>query len=217
MIRVIIADDDTIIRFGLKTILEKDGEIFICGLAADGLEVFDLCALKQPDLVLMDIKMPNCRGDVATRRIKEAFPRIKVLILTTFNDRQTVSTVLSSGADGYLLKDVNEAKLVSAIKSTLAGVNVFDTEVFNNIKVKFYPGSPPSHNLTKREMELLSLIANGNNNRNIAEKMHLSEGTVRNNISWLLEKLQLNDRTQLAVYAVRHDLDVLDTISDVMA
>ncbi|MDR2737074.1 MAG: response regulator transcription factor [Gracilibacteraceae bacterium] len=209
MIRVMIADDEMIVRFGLKTILEKDEEISVCGFAADGLEAWELCAQKKPDLILMDIRMPRCNGDVATCRIKEAFPHIKVLILTTFYDKQTVSAVLSSGADGYLLKGVNEAKLVNAIKSTLAGVNVFDTEVFNNIKIKFYSGESSVNNLTERERELLSWIANGNNNKKIAEKMFLSEGTVRNNISLLLEKLELNDRTQLAVYAVKHDLDSL--------
>ncbi|MCL1791551.1 MAG: response regulator transcription factor [Peptococcaceae bacterium] len=207
MIRIVIADDEMIVRFGLKTLLEKDAEISVCGFAADGLEAWELCVERNPDLILMDIRMPRCNGDVATRRIKDAFPHVKVLILTTFYDKHTVSAVLSSGADGYLLKGVNEAKLVSAIKTTLAGINVFDTEVYNNIKVKFYPGNRSSDHLTEREKELLSWISNGKNNRQIAEKMFLSEGTVRNNISLLLEKLELHDRTQLAVYAVKHDLD----------
>jgi DNA-binding NarL/FixJ family response regulator len=207
MIQVVIADDVTILRNGLKTILEQDAEISVCGLASDGNEAFEICAQKNPDLVLMDIMMPNADGYEGTRRIKKAFPNIKVLILTTFEDKNTISEAISSGADGYILKDVNESKLVNAIKSTLSGMNVLDTRVFNNIKVKISSNGSSPKVLTDRDKELLSLIAKGHSNKEIAESMYLSEGTIRNRISALLEKLKLKDRTQLAVYAVNHDLD----------
>jgi DNA-binding NarL/FixJ family response regulator len=206
MIKIIIADDEKILRNGLKTILEQDPVVHVCGLAANGNEAYNLCSKIVPDLILMDMKMPECGGDEATRKIKKSFPKVKILILTTFNDPQTVSAALSSGADGYILKDVDEERLVSAIKNTLSGMSVLGTEIFENIKVKFYQTNPLSKKLTDRDRELLSLVADGNSNKEIAEKMFLSDGTVRNNISILLEKLALKDRTQLAVYAVKHDL-----------
>jgi DNA-binding NarL/FixJ family response regulator len=207
MIQIVIADDVTILRNGLKKILEKDGEINVCGLASDGNEAYEICAQKQPDLVLMDIMMPNADGYEGTRRIKKDFPSIKVLILTTFEDKKTISSAISSGADGYILKDVNEEKLVSAIKSTLSGINVFDTRVFDDVKQKIFSENCLPMDLTDRDKELLSLLAKGYSNMQIAESMYLSGGTVKNRITALLEKLKLKDRTQLAVYAVNHDLD----------
>ena len=148
--------------------------------------------------------MLSCDGGNATLKIKRDFPEIKVLVLTTFDDKVTVNKALSSGADGYVLKGVDESKLSNAIKSTMMDINVFGKTVFENLKRKFANSSVDEQiNLTKRERELLVNVAEGLSNREISEKMFLSEGTVRNNISALLLKLKLRDRTQLAVYAVK--------------
>lgn len=206
MIKIVIADDDSIVRNGLKTIIEQDKDIKVCGVAENGNVAYDLCRSMSPDLVLMDMQMPACDGSDATKRIKTDFPKIKVLVLTTFDDKETVSKALSSGADGYVLKGVDENKLSNAIKSTVMGVNVFGTAVFNSIKNKYVSRTDSKQaKLTPREKELLILVAQGLSNKEIAGKMFLSDGTVRNNISSLLEKLNMKDRTQLAVYAVKND------------
>lgn len=150
--------------------------------------------------------MLSCDGGNATLKIKCDFPEINVLVLTTFDDKATVNKALSSGADGYVLKGVDEGKLSNAIKSTIMDINVFGKTVFENLKSKFANSSVDEQiNLTKRERELLVNVAEGLSNRKISEKMFLSEGTVRNNISALLLKLKLRDITQLAVYAVKND------------
>ncbi len=206
MIKIVIADDDNIFRNGLKTIIEQDEEIRVCGLASDGNIAYDLCRSENPDLILMDMQMPCCDGGNATLKIKRDFPKIKVLFLTTFDDKATVNKALLSGADGYVLKGVDESKLSNAIKSAIMDINVFGKTVFENLKSKFVNGPVNEPiNLTRREKELLVNVAEGLSNREISEKMFLSEGTVRNNISALLLKLKLRDRTQLAVYAVKND------------
>lgn len=205
MIKVIIADDDDIFRNGLKIIIEQDKDIKVCGLAGDGNAAYNLCKSENPDIVLMDMQMPYRDGSDATFKIKQEFPNIKVLVLTTFDDKATVSKALTSGADGYVLKDVDENKIINAIKSTLLNINVFGKSVFDNLKNKLINNSTPAVKLTNRETELIVNVAKGLSNKEIAKTMFLSDGTVRNNISALLLKLNLKDRTQLAVYAVKND------------
>lgn len=205
MINVIIADDDDIFRNGLKIIIEQDSDIKVCGLAGDGNAAYNLCKSENPDIVLMDMQMPYCDGSDATFKIKQEFPNIKILVLTTFDDKATITKALSSGADGYVLKDVDETKIVNAIKSTMLDINVFGKTVFDSLKGKLAKNNTHTVKLTNRETELIVNVAKGLSNKEIAKNMFLSEGTVRNNISALLLKLKLRDRTQLAVYAVKND------------
>lgn len=206
MINILIADDNEIFRNGLKTIIELDKDIKVCGLADNGKTAYDLCKLYKPDLVLMDMQMPDCDGGNATLNIKRDFPQIKILVLSTFDDKITMGKALLSGVDGYILKGVDENKLSCAIKSTLEGINVFGTTIYESVKNKFVFNEDSNEiKLTVREKELMILIAQGLSNKEISKKMFLSEGTVRNNISALLLKLNLRDRTQLAVYAVKND------------
>lgn len=205
MIKVIIADDDDIFRNGLKIIIEQDSDIKVCGLAGDGNAAYNLCKSENPDIVLMDMQMPYCDGSDATFKIKQEFHNIKILVLTTFDDKATITKALSSGADGYVLKDVDEIKIVNAIKSTMLDINVFGKTVFDSLKGKLAKNNTHTVKLTNRETELLVNVAKGLSNKEIAKTMFLSDGTVRNNISALLLKLNLKDRTQLAVYAVKND------------
>lgn len=206
MIKIIIADDVEILRNGLKTIIEQDSEIEVCGLASDGNEAFRLCKELSPDLILMDMSMPVCDGATATKMIKENYSQIKVLVLTTFDDSKTVNEALASGADGYILKSVDEKKLTHAIKSAVSDINVFETTVFNKIKKNNPKPNLNLLNITPREKEIIILVAQGLSNKDIAKQLYLSDGTVRNIISNLLYKLDLKDRTQLAVFAVKNDL-----------
>ena len=211
MIRVVIADDIQILRQGLKAILEQDGGIEVAGLAADGREAWQLCRKLKPDAVLMDMRMPEYDGSYGIQRIKADFPDIKVLVLTTFDDRETVDAAVRSGADGYILKEMEDGKVIQSVKAVCAGIRVFGDSVFEGMRRQMAGASPKAdlaRDLTPRERDIMRLVAQGMDNKEIAAELFLAEGTVRNNISRLLEKLKLKDRTQLAVFAVKNNLDV---------
>ena len=210
MIKVVIADDIQILRQGLKAILEQDGDIEVTGLAGDGLQAFLLCKEKKPDVALMDMRMPEYDGAYAIRRIKEELPGVKILVLTSFDDRETVDAALENGADGYILKEMGDDAVIRSVKAVCTGVRVFGDSVFRSLRetasAKPEPG-PGAFNLTDRERDIVRLVAQGMDNREIARTLYLAEGTVRNNLSRVLEKLELKDRTQLAVFAVKNNLD----------
>lgn len=211
MIRVIIADDIQILRMGLEVTLAADSEIEVVGQASNGKEAFEMCMKNAPDVVLMDMRMPQYDGEYGTRQIKANFPEIKVLVLTTFDDSETVQKAVSCGADGYILKEMEHDKIIGAIKAVHSGINVFGATVFSSIRQTITPiaaASPSAADfeLTERDRELLALICDGCDNKEIAGRLFLAEGTIRNNISRLLEKLELKDRTQLAVFAVKNNL-----------
>ncbi|MBS6955274.1 MAG: response regulator transcription factor [Enterocloster asparagiformis] len=210
MIKVVIADDIQILRQGLKAILEQDEDIEVTGLAGDGLQAFLLCEEARPDVVLMDMRMPEYDGAYGIRRIKEELPGIKILVLTTFDDRETVEAALGSGADGYILKEMDDDAVIRSVKAVCAGVRVFGDSVFRSMQ-EFTPARPEprpgAFSLTERERDIMRLVAQGMDNREIARTLYLAEGTVRNNLSRILEKLELKDRTQLAVFAVKNNLD----------
>ncbi|GAA6478845.1 response regulator [Enterocloster aldenensis] len=209
MIKVVIADDIQILRQGLKAILEQDDEIEVAGLAADGREAWQLCRKLKPDVVLMDMRMPQYDGSYGITRIKADFPDIRVLVLTTFDDRETVDAAVQGGADGYILKEMEDDKVIQSVKAVCAGIRVFGGSVFEGMRRQMAPaGAGADLDLTPRERDIMRLVAQGMDNREIAAGLFLAEGTVRNNISRLLEKLKLKDRTQLAVFAVKNNLDV---------
>ena len=209
MIKVVIADDIQILRQGLKAILEQDDEIEVAGLAADGREAWQLCRKLKPDVVLMDMRMPQYDGSYGITRIKADFPDIRVLVLTTIDDRETVDAAVQGGADGYILKEMEDDKVIQSVKAVCAGIRVFGGSVFEGMRRQMAPaGAGPGLDLTPRERDIMRLVAQGMDNREIAAGLFLAEGTVRNNISRLLEKLKLKDRTQLAVFTVKNNLDV---------
>lgn len=210
MIRVVIADDVQILRQGLAAILLRDREIEVTGLAANGREAWELCGAKRPDVVLMDMRMPEYDGSWGIGRIKEDFPEIKILVLTTFDDRETVEAALESGADGYILKEMEDDKVIQSIKAVCAGIRVFGDSVFEGMRQQMVSAKKQPEVVTKitdREREIMQCVARGMDNKEIAAALFLAEGTVRNHISRLLEKLKLKDRTQLAVFTVKNGLD----------
>lgn len=209
MINIVIADDIQILRQGLKAILEQDADIRVTGLAANGREAWQLCSKLKPDVVLMDMRMPQYDGSYGITRIKADFPDIRVLVLTTFDDRETVDAAIQCGADGYILKEMEDEKVIQSVKAVCAGIRVFGGSVFEGMRQQMMPaGAGKNLDLTPRERDIMRLVAQGMDNREIAGELFLAEGTVRNNISRLLEKLNLKDRTQLAVFAVKNNLDV---------
>ncbi len=207
MINVIIADDIPILRSGLKAVLSQDSGIHVIGEASNGKEAYELCIRLHPDVVLMDMRMPEYDGGYGIRKIKDNFEDIKVLVLTTFDDKETVDKAVSSGADGYILKEMDNEKIINSIKAVAGGINVFCDNIFRSIKQDVVVQQPPKNfDLTERETDLLRLICEGCDNKEIASKLFLAEGTVRNGISRLLDKLNLKDRTQLAVFAIKNNI-----------
>lgn len=209
MIRILIVDDSPILRNGLKTIIKQDNEIKVMDSAENGQEALEMCKKILPDLVLMDIRMPICDGVEGTRLIKEFNSAIKVIILTTFDDNESISKVLDNGADGYILKDIKDEDLIRTIKSTVNGYSIIQQSVFKSIKSQYKVNTMNTGlkiNLSEREIEIIKLIVDGKDNKQIAVTLYLVDGTVRNTISSILDKLKLKDRTQLAVFAIKNDL-----------
>jgi DNA-binding NarL/FixJ family response regulator len=210
--RVIICDDQAIVRDGLELLLKLEADIDVVGLAQDGAEALDLAAKMVPDLVLMDLKMPGMNGVEATRRICALYPRIRVLILTTFDDDEWVFDAIRAGASGYLLKDTPREKVIEAVRGTMAGKAFVDPMVAGKLLEQVankqeQPSKIITAKLTGREVEVLRLIARGLSNAEIAESLHLSEGTIRNHVSAIFSKLDVADRTQAAILAIRHGVD----------
>ncbi len=207
MISVLIADDVAVLRAGLKAVLAEDSGIRVVGEASDGKEALEMCIRLRPDVVLMDMRMPEYDGSYGTRKIKDAVPEVKVLVLTTFDDKETVDRALSAGADGYLLKEMDSSQILNSIRAVAGGISVFCDNVFRSIrKEAAIPQDAGNYDLTPRETDILRLICDGADNKEIAAKLYLAEGTVRNSISRMLEKLGLKDRTQLAVFAIKNNI-----------
>src|SRR5262245_54103835 len=209
--RLLICDDQAMIRDGLKLLLTLERDIEVVGVAADGREAVELTTRLAPDIVLMDLKMPGMNGVEATRQILRQHPQTKILVLTTYDRDEWLFEALRIGAAGYLLKDSPREDLVKALRGTLEGKVYIDPAVAGKLLTQLAPQRPQpaselADTLSERELDILRLIARGLSNARIAERLHLSEGTIRNNVSAILAKLHLNDRTQAALLAVQHGL-----------
>jgi DNA-binding NarL/FixJ family response regulator len=218
MIRILIVDDQTIIRHGLKSLLEIQEDLTVVGDAANGQEALEEIAFFQqqsqvPDVVLLDVRMPVMDGVATTQELKNNYPEIKILILTTFDDDEYISQAMNYGAKGYLLKDSPPEDIAMAIRV----VNKGHTYMGSGLLEKMLQHSPQPEvvnaaiarqlaELSPREQEVLNLIATGSNNREIAQKLYISEKTVKNHITSILSKLNLRDRTQAALFVnqIRH-------------
>jgi len=207
--RVLIADDQTLFRSGLARLLDVDDRVSVVGEAVDGADAVKLALSLKPDVVLMDIKMPNLDGIEATRRIVSENPKIKVLILTTFEADNHVIQALKAGASGYVLKDSQAGAIVSSVLAVVAGERVMASAVANRVLEMLTGATTPKEfydGLTAREVEILKMLATGMANKQIAYKLGISEKTVRNHVSNMYEKLDIYDRAQAVLYAVRKGL-----------
>jgi DNA-binding NarL/FixJ family response regulator len=205
-IKVLLVDDHQVVRRGLRTFLEVQDDIEVVGEAADGADGVALAEELRPDVVLMDVKMPGMDGVEALRRLRDLDNPARVLIVTSFTERRTVVPALRAGAAGYVYKDVDPDALAGAIRSVHAGHILLQPEVADALlsQEESGPGQGRSGSLTEREREVLGLIADGRSNREIARALVLSEKTVKTHVSNILMKLDLADRTQAALWAVRH-------------
>ena len=213
-IKVIIADDIRILRQGLKVILEQDDEIEVVAIAENGRDAFEKCKVYEPDVVVMDMRMPDYDGAYGINAIKEQLVGIKVLVLTTFDDELTIEKAIESGADGYILKEMEDDKVIAAVKNVYDGVSVFGNSVYEVMRKNLQKSNQMSvakqrvdDIFSEKELHVIQLVAQGFDNKEIASEICMAEGSVRNMISKILDKLELKDRTQLAVYAVKHGLD----------
>ena len=238
MIRVLIVDDQDIVRQGMDTILRHEPGIEVAGVAANGQEAITLAETLQPDVVLMDLKMPVMNGIQATRTLCEQFPKSRVLVLTTYDGDEWVFDAIRAGASGYLLKDAASEEIVAAIRGAVAGEVHLDPAIAGKVLAEFNrlttssplraaprrpangpaarSGSPAEANelllepLTERELAILQEMVQGKTNKEIAETLFLAEGTVKNYVSAIIEKLQANDRTQAAILALKRGLARLE-------
>lgn len=212
-IKLIIVDDEKLIREGLKIILSTYEDIEVLALCGNGREAYEFCNTNPVDVVLMDIRMEECDGVVGTELIKKKNPKIKVLVLTTFKDSEYIEEALSKGASGYLLKDSSYDLIYLGIKAVCGGNVVVHPDIVAKLMVKEEVGDELTTEnikvdtgLTDRELIIIKEIAEGLSNKEISEKLFLTEGTIKNNITNILSKLSLRDRTQIAIFAFKNNL-----------
>jgi len=212
-IKIIIVDDEKLIRDGLKIILSSYNDLEIVGLCENGREAYEFCKENKVDIVLMDIRMDECDGVLGTKLIKESNKDIKVLILTTFKDSKYIQDALKFGASGYLLKDSSYDLIHGGIRAAYDGNIVVHPEVATRLMVKDQEEKEmdedeikEKNGLTDRDINIIKEIARGLSNKEIGEKFFLTEGTVKNNISNILSKLSLRDRTQIAIFAFKNNI-----------
>ncbi len=221
MIKVMIADDQELIRESLQVVLNMNADMEVVGIAENGRELLAKVKKTVPDVILMDVRMPEIDGVMATKEVKETYPQIKIIILTTFDDDEYVYNALKYGASGYLLKGVSVPELSAAIRTVASGGSILTPNVMTKV-VKLFNQLAQSNLtvenedadakiLSRTERNVATLVGRGLSNKEIAEKLSLTGGTVRNNLSAALSKLNLRDRTQLAIWAVQTGLAAEET------
>ena len=217
-IRVLIADDHRVVREGLTAIMRESGDLEVLGEARDGQEAVEKARELQPDVILMDVSMPRMSGVEATRAIKRESPHIGIVALTMYDEEKYIFDLVRAGATGYLLKDSDSAQIISAIRSIYKGESLIHPSVASKILAEFSLLSEgkgkkqarTEHDLTEREITVLRLVADGKTNKEIANELNLSEKTVKNHVRNIFHKLQVYDRTQAAILAIRKGLIELD-------
>ncbi len=216
-IRVLIVDDHVVVRQGLRMFIEMQKDMEVVGEGTNGIEAVELATRLNPDVILLDLIMPQMDGVEATRKILEHAPHSRVLILTSFGEDDKVFPAIRAGAQGYLLKDIQPNELVKAVRETFQGKTQLHPDIAHRLMTAVSGSAPPQDEkqalpfeelqiLTEREREVLDWIAHGLSNREIAEKMVISEKTVKTHVSNLLDKLDLEDRTRAAIWALKHGL-----------
>ena len=213
MVKVLIADDQELIRQSLKIVLGTDSEMEITDSVGDGTDVLKSLEKNVPDVILMDVRMPKMDGTVCTKEVKKKYPDVKIIILTTFDDDDFIYSALKYGASGYILKGISMEGLKQAIMTVHRGGSMINPDIATKVVRLFSQMAQSdfaievdekgSDELTKSEKIIIQRVGQGLSNKEIAGKLYLSEGTVRNNISRILSKLGLRDRTQLAIWAVQ--------------
>ena len=205
-IRVMLVDDHNVVRSGLATFLKAYDDLELVGEAKNGLEAVHLCQRSIPDVILMDLMMPEMDGIAATGAILDDYPEIKIIAMTSFEDEELVQGVLAAGAISYLLKNVTSDELAKAIREAVSGRSTLSPEAARVLVQATRPSKQPSYDLTEREMEVLNLVVQGNSNQQIADSLVISIPTVKAHISNILSKLQVSSRAEAIAFAIKHKL-----------
>lgn len=205
-LKVLIVDDDALIRESLKILLDLEEDIEVIGTVSNGQEAYRFCQNEKPDVILMDVRMPVMDGVLGTKLIKESFRDVKVIILTTFKDDEYIREAIKNGAEGYILKNQSSDSIIDCLRAVYKGNAVFQKDIADALAsmMEKEKRKKPDVDLTPRETEIMKLISEGLSNKEISVKLYLSEGTIRNYVTALLEKLELRDRTQLAIYYLKN-------------
>ncbi len=205
-IRVMLVDDHNVVRSGLATFLRAYEDLDLVGEAKNGLEALNLCRKKRPDVILMDLMMPEMDGIAATRAILAEYPDIKIIAMTSFEDEELVQGVLAAGAIGYLLKNVTSDELAKAIRDAVSGKSTLSPEAATALVHATRPAQRPCPDLTEREKEVLNLVVQGQSNQQIADAMFISLATVKAHMSNILSKLQVSSRSEAIAYALKNKI-----------
>ena len=205
-IKVLLVDDHTVVRSGLGAVLAVSDDLQLVGEAADGEEAVRFCERTQPDVILMDLLMPKMDGVAATKAIKERWPKIQIIILTSFKEKEYVEGALKAGAVSYLLKNVSADELVNAIRKAAAGQSSLSPEAAQVLIQKMNEPVQPGQDMTEREREILALMVEGLSNNSIAERLFVSQSTVKFHVSNVLSKLGVASRTEAVALAIKHHL-----------
>jgi NarL family two-component system response regulator LiaR len=205
-IQVLLVDDHNVVRSGLATFLKAYDDLELVAEAKNGLEALNLCREKKPDVILMDLMMPEMDGIAATRAILADYPEIKIIAMTSFEDEALVQGVLAAGAISYLIKNVTSDELAKAIRDAASGRSTLSPEAARVLVQATRPTKQPLYDLTEREMDVLKLVVQGQSNQQIAEALVISLSTVKAHISNILSKLQVSSRAEASAYAIRHKL-----------
>jgi DNA-binding NarL/FixJ family response regulator len=203
MIRVLVADDHAVVRAGLEQVLDTADDVELVGLAADGAEAVRIARQERPDVVLMDLSMPELDGVGATRELATSHPEIRVVILTSFSDRDRILEALDAGATGYLLKDAEPAELLSAVRAASRGESPLAPKAATAV-LRARTERRPANDLSERELDVLALVGAGLPNKLIARRLEISEKTVKNHLTSIFRALDVDDRTQAALWAQRN-------------
>jgi two-component system, NarL family, response regulator LiaR len=209
VIQVMLVDDHNVVRSGLATFLKAYDDLELVGEARNGLEAVNLCHQKKPDVILMDLMMPEMDGIAATRAILADYPDIKIIAMTSFEEENLVQGVLAAGAISYLLKNVSSDELAAAIRAAFLGRSTLSPEAASALVHATRPTKQPSFDLTEREREVLNLVVQGHSNQQIADAMVISIATVKAHISSILSKLQVSSRAEAIAYAIKHKIVTL--------
>lgn len=205
--KLLIVDDDPLVGQSLQLLLNKESDLAVVGSVSNGQEAIDFCEREVPDLILMDIQMPVLNGIETTKMIKKKHPLVQIMMLTTFQDKRNIRLALKAGAEGYLIKSHSIEQMAEQIRALKSGATVLTPDVLQTLMDQ---GNSGLEDLTDREKEIAILVGEGLSNKEIAKQLYLGEGTVRNAISIILEKLEIRDRTQLAIYYWKSQDDHID-------
>lgn len=215
MIKAMVVDDQVLLKESLLFMLNHDEEIQAFDGGCNGYEAIEQCNKIRPDIILMDLRMPKLDGISATKRIKERFPSIKIIILTTFEDEETILEAMQKGADGYIVKDIRPEALSLAVKGAYHDLYVMHKSVIKSLQdgvsktasdKKISSSAMEAYDLSKKDISIVQLMVDGKSNKEIADILGFTEGTVKNKVSRLLDKLDLKDRTQIVVFAIKNNL-----------